>query len=76
MNGLSKDTWVGLWKPEFQNEAGLIYDALAEIHQTVKAQPLKCDKKFLTKTAAVIFILAALAFGEVGLPLLGKVFGF
>lgn len=67
MNGLKKDTWVKMWKPEMETEAAMIYDALNDIHSVAK-------KKYLTKTQAIIFVLAALAFNNVGWPLIAKIF--
>ena len=74
MNGLSKETWINLWKPELHNEAGMIFDALDEIHKLAKEHPLKCRKKYVTKTQLIIFILALLAFENVGWPLIAKIF--
>ena len=76
MNGLTKETWVNLWKPELKNEAGMIYDALDEIHSGVKTQgekiknyiedhPKKCQKKYITKTQTLIFILAVAAIDNI-----------
>ena len=87
MNGLTKETWVDLWKPELRNEAGMIYDALNEIHDGVQAQekkiktyiedhPKECQKKYITKTQMLIFILAAAAAGNIGniWPIITKIF--
>lgn len=68
MNGLSKETWVKLWKPELETEAGMIFDALDDIHKTAK-------KKYVTRTQAIIFVLAVLAFeNDKWWPLVAKIF--
>jgi len=75
MNGMSKQTWCALWKPEFQTEAGAIYDALNDIHTTIQNQPPKCQKKFVSRTQMIIFVLAIMAAGNLGLPFILKILG-
>lgn len=68
MNGFSKETWIDMWKPEMKKEAGMMYDALSEIHNA----GINARKKYVTKTQAIIFILSVLAFEKVGWPFIAK----
>jgi hypothetical protein len=45
MNGVKKDTFISIASDK--KSAGLIYDALAEIHSAVYGQPTVCAKKFV-----------------------------
>ena len=66
MNGVQKDTFVGIASDK--KSAGLIYDALAEIHTAVHGQPEICGKKFIkvshVKVVGVI-VLSSLFIGGV-----------
>jgi hypothetical protein len=61
MNGLTKETWVSFWKPELEKEAGLIFDALSDMHKSFIEHPVSCRRKFVTKNQAIIALLALLA---------------
>jgi hypothetical protein len=45
MNGVEKDTFVAIASDK--KSAGLIYDALADIHTAVHGQPTLCSSKFV-----------------------------
>ena len=81
MNGLTKETWIKMWKPEMEKEAGMIYDSLNNIHtiatKYINEQPLKCDKeftkRFIDKKLGLIFLLAVVAVDQ-GIPFILKFF--
>ena len=54
MNGVEKQTFLDIVSDK--KAGGLIYDALNEIHLTVKEQPRKCDKKYLKRWHAYVMI--------------------
>ena len=74
MNGefMHKDILVHMFKPEFKTEAMLLHEALAAIYNQACSQPKECRKQFISKTQAIIFLLALLAADNAILPIVLK----
>ena len=60
MNGVQRDTFLQIASDK--KAAGLIYDALSEIHTSVKDQPVICHGKFVHKRHVKVAGLVILAF--------------
>jgi hypothetical protein len=61
MNGASKETFLEIASDK--KAAGLIYDALSEIHDVVKDRPQECAKRFVKRREVYVVVALLLGLG-------------